>query len=251
MKKTEKILIAAAVLALAVVMTISAAAFAEGPQNNTPQGAAQTDRQPMGENGAMRDGRQGGFGRGQQRGGPQDGFCANDGQQPERPEGDEGRTPPADGENGPAGRSRDPMRQVLAAVEALEDEEAKANIEALMQAYCDAVDAQRNAEDDEARAAAAEAVTAARDALHDALTEAGIELPAGGPKNGRQKPEKPEENELPADGPQAPEQPEGDLDPADRPEPPASPEGTVPEQDGAGMEELFQQFLEWMENNKG
>jgi hypothetical protein len=42
MKKTKKILIAAAVLALAVVMTISAAAFAEGPQNYTPQSAGQT-----------------------------------------------------------------------------------------------------------------------------------------------------------------------------------------------------------------
>ena len=150
-------------------------------QMNGPQGGFPTDRQP------------GDFSQDMQSGAPQGSFGENggqlppekpegeeppvDGQQPpEKPEGEEGRTPPSDGENGfgPNGQmprgDRDPMSQIFSAVNELEDEEVKANIESLMQAHRDAMDAERNAEDDDARAAAAEATAAARDALNEALT---------------------------------------------------------------------------------
>ena len=69
--------------------------------------------------------------------------------------------------------SQDPINAMFDAVNAIEDETVKANIEALMQAEFDAIVAERDAEDKEA---AAEAVAAAREALQTALAEAGIEF---------------------------------------------------------------------------
>ena len=67
----------------------------------------------------------------------------------------------------------DPINAIFDAVNALEDETVKANIESLMQAEFDAIVAEREAEDKDAAAAA---VTAAREALQAALAEAGIEF---------------------------------------------------------------------------
>ena len=81
------------------------------------------------------------------------------------------------GQNGPKGGpgmgGQDPISAMFDAVNALEDETVRANIEALMQAEFDAIVAERDAEDKEA---AAEAVAAAREALQNALAEAGIEF---------------------------------------------------------------------------
>jgi len=205
---------------------------------NAPQGGFGQDQQ-MGNAPQM-----GGFGQDQQMGAPRGGFGQNDGQQPpEKPEGDEDRTPPSDGENGfgPNGQmprgGRDPMNQILDAVNELEDDEVKANIESLMQAHRDAMDAERNAEDDDARAEAAEATAAARDALNEALTAAGIEVGMEAPDG--QPPEMPEGNEPPADGQEPPEKPEGEEDrtpPSNGQQPPEKPDGEAPS-DGQQLSE--------------
>ena len=106
MKKTMKTHIAAAVMALIMVVALSATAFADGPQggrqmggngpmNGGPQGGMQM---PQGrfDQGAP----QGGFGRDQQMsvcpqmGGFDQNGPMNGQQPPEKPEGDEDRTPP-------------------------------------------------------------------------------------------------------------------------------------------------------------
>ena len=106
MKKTMKTRIAAAVMALIMVVALSATAFADGPQggrqmggngpmNGGPQGGMQM---PQGrfDQGAP----QGGFGRDQQMsvcpqmGGFDQNGPMNGQQPPEKPEGDEDRTPP-------------------------------------------------------------------------------------------------------------------------------------------------------------
>ena len=113
MKKTMKTHIAAAVMALIMVVALSATAFADGPQggrqmggngpmNGGPQGGMQM---PQGrfDQGAP----QGGFGRDQQMsvcpqmGGFDQNGPMNGQQPPEKPEGDEDRTPPADGQQPP------------------------------------------------------------------------------------------------------------------------------------------------------
>ena len=164
----------------------------DGMQMNSPQGDMQMNGP---QSGFPSDRQPGDFSQDMPNGAPQGSFGENGGQQPpekpegeeppvdgqqppEKPEGEEDRTPPSDGENGfgPNGQmprgDRDPMSQIFSAVNELEDEEVKANIESLMQAHRDAMDAERNAEDDDARAAAAEATAAARDALNEALTAA-------------------------------------------------------------------------------
>ena len=106
MKKTMKTRIAAVVMALIMVVALSATAFADGPQggrqmggngpmNGGPQGGMQM---PQGrfDQGAP----QGGFGRDQQMsvcpqmGGFDQNGPMNGQQPPEKPEGDEDRTPP-------------------------------------------------------------------------------------------------------------------------------------------------------------
>ena len=77
----------------------------------------------------------------------------------------------------------DPINAIFDAVNALEDETVRANIESLMQAEFDAIVAEREAEDKDAAAAA---VTAAREALQAALAEAGIEFTM--PEMGGQQP---------------------------------------------------------------
>lgn len=113
---------------------------------------------------------------------------------------------PAGGDMAPPQRSRngqnapmdnrgmdgqDPITALFDAVNAIEDETVKANIEALMQAEFDAIVAERDAEDKDA---AAEAVAAAREALQSALAEAGIEFSMpemGRPFQGQQSPQIP------------------------------------------------------------
>ena len=113
MKKTMKTRTAAAVMALIMVVALSATAFADGPQggrqmggngpmNGGPQGGMQM---PQGrfDQGAP----QGGFGRDQQMsvcpqmGGFDQNGPMNGQQPPEKPEDDEDRTPPADGQQPP------------------------------------------------------------------------------------------------------------------------------------------------------
>ena len=167
-------------------------------------------------------------------GDPQQGGFRQDRQIPEMPEDAEDRTLPSDEENRqsrpmngqqpPEGNrpmdpgGMDPMNQILSAVNELEDEDVRANIEALMQTHLDAMEAERNAEDDDARAEAAEAVAAAQDALSKALSAAGIDIGMEAP-----------------DGQQPPEKPEG--------------ENPSPPQDEQGMFRLFEQFLEWLKEN--
>ena len=90
-----------------------------------------------------------------------------------------GLTPPGNERNDQMGSvperdsGFDPINAIFEAVDALEDETVKANIEALLQAELDAMEAEREATDKEA---AAEAVAAVREALQAALAEAGIEF---------------------------------------------------------------------------
>lgn len=114
---------------------------------------------------------------------PQRGFEQNGQQQAV-----DGLTPPQGARNGQNGHmgsremaGQDPINAMFDAVNAIEDETVKANIEALMQAEFDAIVAERDAEDKDA---AAEAVAAAREALQAALAEAGIEFAM--PEMGRQ-----------------------------------------------------------------
>ena len=233
--------IAAAALALVMITLLSATAFADGPQGDPQQGGFQQDRQ---------------------MGGPQQGGFGQDRQPPELPEDDEDGTPPYDGENrqrgpmngqlppegnnpmGPGGM--DPMNQILSAVDELEDEDVRANIEALMQTHLDAMEAERNAEDDDARAEAAETVAAAQAALNEALSAAGIDIGMEAP-DGQQPPEKPEGGQSPAAGRQSPEKP----DEAEDMTPPEKPEGENPSlpQNEQDMFRLFQQFLDWLKSN--
>ena len=267
MKKTNKTRVLAVVLSLILIAALSATSFAEGPQGGMPQGGMQMNQQggPQGGFGQNQQmgAPQGDFGQNQQMGAPQGDFGQSNGQQPpEKPEGDEGRTPPADREN-PFGQNgqmqpggRDPMNEIISAVNELEDEDVKANIESLMQAHRDAMDAERDAADDDARAEAAEAVTAAREALDAALTAAGIEVSTDMPEG--QPPEMPDGNEPPADGQEPPEKPEGDEDrtpPSDGQQPPEKPEGNAQangqqlSEDDENLFNLFRQFLNWLKGN--
>ena len=150
--------IMAIALALVMVVAFSAVAFADRPKGNGPMGG-------HGMGGQMQMG-----------GGPQGDFEQNGQQPPEMPNG-EAPQGGMNGQNGPKGGpgmgGQDPINAMFDAVNALEDETVRANIEALMQAEFDAIVAERDAEDKEA---AAEAVAAAREALQNALAEAGIEF---------------------------------------------------------------------------
>lgn len=118
--------------------------------------------------------------------GPMDGQGRMDGQPPMDGQDQMGNAPGMGGMNG-----FDPIGSILEAVNALNDETVKANIEALLQAELDAMEAEREATDKEA---AAETVAAAREALQAALAEAGIEFTMpemGGQFNGQQPPEMP------------------------------------------------------------
>ena len=278
MKKTMKTRIAAAAMALVMVVALSATVFADGPQGGPQMGGMQ-QQMNGGPQGGMRmpqggfdqgSPSQGNFGQDQQMGGfnqngPMNGqqppekpdgedMTPPDGQQPpEKPEGYEDRTP-ADGQNGPMGPGgMDPMNQIISAVNELENEDAKANIESLMKAHLDAMEAERNAEDDDARALAAEAVAAAQEALDEALAAAGIEVsmdqqppekPDGEDMTPPEKPEGGEDRTPPADGQQPPENLDGEhLTPPEKPK-----EESLPK-DNQGMFRLFQQFLEWLKGN--
>ena len=278
MKKTMKTRIAAAAMALVMVVALSATVFADGPQGGPQMGGMQ-QQMNGGPHGGMRmpqggfdqgSPSQGNFGQDQQMGGfnqngPMNGqqppekpdgedMTPPDGQQPpEKPEGDEDRTP-ADGQNGPMGPGgMDPMNQIISAVNELENEDAKANIESLMKAHLDAMEAERNAEDDDARALAAEAVAAAQEALDEALAAAGIEVsmdqqppekPDGEDMTPPEKPEGDEDRTPPPDGQQPPENLDGEnLTPPEKPK-----EESLPK-DNQGMFRLFQQFLEWLKGN--
>ena len=197
-----------------------------------------------------------------------------DGQQPpEKPEGEEDRTPPTDGQQPPEKpeenehpengqqppekpededmtpsevQSRpmepngmDPMNKIISAVNKLEDEDAKANIESLMQAHLEAMEAERNAEGDNARTEAAEALAAAQEALDKALAAAGIEI-----NSDQQPPEKPGVDELPENGQQPLEKPEG----KNMTTPDQAQNGALHE-DEQTMFRLFQQFLAWLKGN--
>lgn len=234
-----------------------------GFDQGAPQGSFGQDQQGAPQMGGMQGSpSQGNFGQDQQMGGFNQNGPMNGQQPPEKPdgeditppdglqppeklEGDEDRTPPADGQNGPMGPGgMDPMNQIISAVHELENEDAKANIESLMKAHLDAMEAERNAEDDDARAEAAEAVAAAQEALDEALAAAGIEVSMD-----QQPPEKPDGEDM-----TPPEKPEGEAPPANGQQPPEKPDSedmTPPEinEDKADMFNLFQQFLEWLKGN--
>ena len=158
--------IIAIALALVMVVAFSAVAFADGPKGNGPQGGpgmgGQIQRGGMnGQNGQQPPEMPNGEA-------PQGGFEQNGQQPPEMPNG-EAPQGGMNGQNGPMGGpgmgGQDPINAMFDAVNALEDETVKANIEALMQAEFDAIVAERDAEDKDA---AAEVVAAAREALGNA-----------------------------------------------------------------------------------
>ena len=306
MKKTAKTRIAAAAMTLVMLTSLSAVAFADGPQGGPQMGGMQMNQQ-MGGNGPMggmqgapsqggfgqdqqmgvpQDGfgqdqqmgaPQGGFGQDQQMGAPQGGFdqdqqtgAPQDGfgqdqqmgapqggfgqdQQMGAPQGGFDQNEPMNGQQPPEMNGQkmpggmDPMNQIISAVNSLEDEDVKANIEALMKEHLDAMEAERNAEDDNARADAAEAVAAAQTALDEALTAAGIEITMEAP-NGQQPPELPDDENMtpPANGQQPPEKPEGeDIISSVNGQ---AQNASLSEND-QGMFRLFQQFLEWLKGN--
>ena len=257
--------ILAIIMTLAMAVALSATAFADGPQG----GFNQTRQMGGPQNGGPQSGMQ-------MNGGSQNGMRMNgapqgeSGQQPpEKPEGDEDRTPPSGGESGsgqsgpmngqqppekpegdedrtpPSGEEsmpgapagNDPINRILSAVSELEDGETKSNIENLMEAHRAAVDAERNATDDDSRAEAAEAVAATQDALNEALAAAGIEVTLETPEQGSQQPQERPERERPAEGGQSEG---GQQIPADIPQ---------ETEDSRDLFSLFQQFLEWLKNN--
>ena len=254
MKKSAKTRIAAAAMTLVMLTSLSAVAFADGPQGGPQMGGMQMNQQ-MGGNGPMGGMQgapsQGGFGQDQQMGAPQDGFGQD--QQMGAPQGGFDQNGPMNGQQPPEMNGQkmpggmDPMNQIISAVNSLEDEDVKANIEALMKEHLDAMEAERNAEDDNARADAAEAVAAAQTALDEALTAAGIEITMEAP-NGQQPPELPDDENMtpPANGQQPPEKPEGeDIISSVNGQ---AQNASLSEND-QGMFRLFQQFLEWLKGN--
>ena len=214
--------IIAIALALVMVVPFSAVAFADGPKGNGPMGSP-----GMGGQMQMGGGPRGNFGQNGQQPpempngeAPQGGFEQNGQLPPEMPNGDapqggfeqNSQQPlempsgeaPKGGMNRPTGgpgmggmNGFDPINAIFEAVNALEDETIKANIEELLQAEFDAIVAERDAEDKEA---AAQAVADAREALLSALAEAGIEMNFGASES---LPEMP-------DGQQMPEMPSGE-----------------------------------------
>lgn len=201
--------ITAIVIALMMVMVFAATSFAEGPMGNGPMGAPQGGQIQMGGGhmgGPQGDQMQQGWQQDKGRQSPEmphgetpQGSLEQNAQQP--PEVSSNETPKSDleqngqqqtgdvttprrgegnGQNGHMSNrgmdGHDPINAMFDAVNAIEDETVRANIEALMQAEFDAIVAERDAEDKDA---AAEAVSAAREALQAALANAGIEF---GPK---------------------------------------------------------------------
>lgn len=124
------------------------------------------------------------------------------------------------------------MDQFMAAMNGIEDEEVKANLEGLMQSYLDALDAERKAEDDDARTEASEAVAAAKAALDEAFAAAGIDVSVsdGHREHGKQQSEGSAQ-------PEAPSEPPVDEQPID----------TMSDEE---MFQLFQQFMDWMKNQE-
>ena len=243
--------------------------FDQSQQSGAPQGGFGHDQQ-MGAP-------QGGFDQGHQSGAPQGGFEQNVQQPPEKPEGaGDGALPtegdnsqgepeysrqppekpvgedmtPADGEHGPrVPGGIDPMNQIISAVNELEDEDVKANIESLMKAHLDAMEAERAAEDDDTRAEAAEAVAAAQKALNEALSAAGIEVGL----DDLQPPEKLEGQDM-----LSPAGDEYSQDRADKGQRFSEyhENNNVNSRDNAPLSDndrdmfrLFQQFLEWLKSN--
>ena len=94
--------ITAVALALVMITSLSATAFADGPQGGPQMGNFQQDRQ-------MGDPQQDSFRQDRQMGDPQQGGFGQNQQSPEIPEGDEGRAAPSDGENS----QRGPMKGQL------------------------------------------------------------------------------------------------------------------------------------------
>lgn len=109
-----------------------------------------------------------------------------------------------DGQGGPGGRfggGRRPDGDVREAIEALEDGETKTALSALLESVDTAMEKLMNADTD-SRAEAEEEVKTARDALNDALKEAGITLAAQEPpekpegESGMTPPERPERGRM-------------------------------------------------------
>ena len=209
--------IIAVVTVLVMIAALSVTAFADGPQmgGQAPQmggQASQMDRQMKGHNGF-----------------------------------DQQTVPEENGQTGvPTGggpmRGRNgfsrgnhqsrAMDQFMAAMNGIEDEEVKANLEGLMQSYLDALDAERKAEDDDARTEASEAVAAAKDALDEAFAAAGIDVsvPDVHREHGKQQGEGSAQPEAPSEPPTAGQQPD-----------------TMSDEE---LFQLFQQFMDWMKNQE-
>ncbi len=240
MKKTVKIRITAVAMTLVMVVALSATAFADGPQGAPRQGGMKMGQQQM--NGFSQNAPMGGFDQNSQmdnnQNAPMGGFDQNS-------QMDNNQNAPMGGfdrDSQMGNHPMDPVNQILDAVSELEDEEVKSNLETLLQAHLEALEAERSAENDDDRAEAAEAVAAAQAALDTALEAAGISITA--PEfDGQQPPEMPEGNEPPSDDQQPPEKPEdnGQI-PQDAPQ--------MNDQNHSRMQELFEQFLEWLKNKE-
>ena len=237
--------IIAVVIVLVMIAALSVTAFADGPQmgEQAPQMGGQTPQ--MGGQTPQMGGRHRGFDaqtapdENGQAGGPADG-----GQMKDHKGFDQQTAPDENGQAGvPAGggkmrdhnrgnRQSQAMDQFMAAMNGIEDEEVKANLEGLMQSYLDALDAERKAEDEDARTEASEAVAAAKDALDEAFADAGIELSVPDCHRGHGK----QPGEV-SGQPEAPSEPPADEQP---------PENMSDDE----MFQLFQQFMDWMKNQE-
>ena len=143
------------------------------------------------------------------------------------------------GGHGGFGRDGSPQgmdHAALKAIDALEDGETKTNLETLMGNVHTAMEALRDA-DDNSREAAEAAVSEARDALHEALAAAGIDVSMN----------------------EAPKKPE--IDNGTRPELPENGRQNIPDflnrenlesidlDDEEQVQNLFQQFVSWLKGS--
>ena len=240
--------IIAVVIVLVMIAALSVTAFADGPQmgEQAPQMGGQTPQ--MGGQTPQMGGRHRGFDaqtapdENGQAGGPADGGQMKDhkgfDQQTAPDENGQADVPagggPMRGRNGfsRGNHQSRAMDQFMTAMNGIEDEKVKANLEGLMQSYLDALDAERKAEDDDARTEASEAVAAAKDALDEAFAAAGIDVsvPDVHREHGKQQGEGSAQPEAPSEPPTAGQQPD-----------------TMSDEE---LFQLFQQFMDWMKNQE-
>ena len=222
MKRTTSRRLALAITTAALAMSLSATAFAAGPQEMSGQTPAGTEAQmppagaPQGQQQNEQQTPPADAPQGQQQNGQQTPPAgAPQGQQQNRPEMED---------NG--------VDAILKTLSEMEDSDTKTNLQALMDAHRDAIDAERKAADETARKEASAAVDTARENLNKALKEAGLDLQMKAPSTDELA--KKEETKPAADSEQT----------AVKPTAEGEQKASLPE-DPQG---LFQKFLQWLKS---